>query len=222
MSLLIWCILISVQFISCARINKPISQERQYLEGLLLDAIRTQNPDTLDKVISSRLDSDGSVVTTINATNDNFFVYFSFSSNRQIPQSQVNQQIWDIGIKRYKFSTNSGATNSKGQGGACLSNQVSLNQAASLSPQNQNCGNNFFQIDSDSQTQGIGGTLGSFIGNPLLTDWFNYRIGELNPKNQVYLVRSGDGNSFFAFRMEGYYSQAGTSGYPNFRWRKLQ
>jgi len=204
---------------SCARINEPISQQDQFVNNLLVSTLRAADPNSLDKVVSSRSDPDGSNLTQINATNDNFYIYFSLTTNRQIPQSQAGTQGWDVAFNRYKLATNSGATNSGGRGGACLSNQSQIN--ISIPRANQGCPDASFVQDSVATTQGIGGASASFVGNSLLSDWFSYRIGELTPKAQTYILRSGDGTAFFSFRMENYYNSSGTSGYPTFRWRRF-
>jgi hypothetical protein len=203
------------------RMNQPLSDSDQLTQSLLLSLVRSVDPNALDKVVSSRNETDGSSLTRVNATNENFYIYFSLSTNKQVPASSAGGTGWDIAFNRYKLASNSGATNTNGRGGICLSNLTNFNQASVTSSANQNCPDSAFVIDGNSTTQGIGGVSGTFIGNPLLTDWFSYQIGNLTAKNQVFIVRSGDGLSFFTFRMENYYSDAGTSGYPLFRWRKI-
>ncbi|WP_246047018.1 HmuY family protein [Leptospira ognonensis] len=208
-------------FVGCARERGSVSEQTQLANQYALQILRAADPNTLDKIVYSRADTEGTTLTRINATNLDFYIYFNFQTNSQVPQSLASSTSWDIAFNRYKISTNSGSTNASGFGGACLSNSNTVSIAASNSQNNQNCMADKFTIDGRSTTQGVGGAVGDFIGNSLLTDWFNYEIGNLTTKGNVYIVRSGTGNSYYAVKMESYYSEAGTSGYPTIRWKKL-
>ncbi len=207
--------------IGCARDKESISEQTQFTNQLLLQTLRASDPNFLDKVVFSRADTEGTTVTRINSTNVDFYIYFSLQTNSQIPASLASSTSWDIAFNRYKISTNSGSTNSAGLGGSCLSNQTTVSAASNTNRINQNCTDDKFVIDGRSTTQGVGGAVGDFIGNPLMTEWYNYEIGNLTTKGLIYIVRSGNGSSYYAVRMESYYSEAGTSGYPTIRWKKL-
>jgi len=191
------------------------------MNQFLIQTLRASDPNSLDKVVYSKADTEGTTLTRINATNVDFFIYFSMQTNAQVPASLSSSTTWDIAFNRYKISSNSGNTNPAGLGGVCLSNATSVANAASTSRNNQDCSDDKFTIDGKASTQGVGGTVGEFIGNALLTDWYNYEIGNLTTKGKVYIVRTGTGSSYYAVRIENYYSDAGTSGYPTFRWKKL-
>jgi hypothetical protein len=51
--------------------------------------------------------------------------------------------------------------------------------------------------------------------------WFIYNIPSLTPNFTVFVVKSGDGAKYYAIQVIDYYSEAGTSGYPKFRWREI-
>jgi hypothetical protein len=215
-------ILLLIAFsIGCARENNSISEQSQFASQYLIQTLRAADPNSLDKVVFSKADTEGTTVTRINATNLDFYIYFSLQNNTQIPASLSSSTTWDIAFNRYKISTNSGSTNSSGLGGSCLSNQSSVASAAGTTRDNQNCADGMFTTDGKSSTQGVGGAVGEFIGNALLTDWYNYEIGNLTTKGKVYIIRSGSGSNYFAVKIESYYSDAGTSGYPTIRWKKL-
>ncbi len=214
-------VILTILFVGCARERESIPQQTQFVNQYLIQVIRASDPNTLDKVIYSRADTEGTTLTRINATNLDFNVYFSFQNNVQIPQSLSSGNSWDIAFNRFKISTNSGTTNSTGLGGSCLSSLKSVAVAAATERKSQNCADNQFTTDGKSSTQGVGGAVGEFIGNALLTDWYNYEIGNLTTKGNVYIIRSGNGTNFYAVRIESYYSEAGTSGYPTIRWKKL-
>jgi hypothetical protein len=207
--------------IGCARQHESVSEQTQFMNQFLIQTLRASDPNSLDKVIYSRADTEGTTVTRINATNLDFFIYFSMQNNAQIPASLASSSGWDIAFNRYKISSNSGNTNSAGLGGVCLSNLTSVSVAAATDRTSQNCSDDKFTIDGKSSTQGVGGSVGEFIGNALLTDWYNYEIGNLTTKGKIYIVKGGNGSNYFAVKIESYYSDAGTSGYPTFRWKKL-
>ncbi|TGL50479.1 heme-binding protein HmuY [Leptospira kemamanensis] len=206
-------------FSFCARQKPALTDQDLYVNQLVTNLINASNPNALDKIVFSRSNGDGSVTTRFNATNLDFYIYFQFEANKQIPFSEKDTLNWDIAFNRYKVATNSGETNRFGLGGACKSNTTDFATASSTSATSQGCST--FTTDSAATTQGIGGAGSVFVGNPLVTEWYNYSIGELSPKPDIFLIRSGSGNSIYAVHVENYYSDAGTSGYPTIRWKKL-
>lgn len=204
---------------ACARQKSALTDQDLFVNNLITSIVNAGNPNALDKIVFSRSNGDGSVTTRFNATNLDFYIFFHFETNKQVPLSQKDTLTWDIAFNRYKVATNSGDTNRFGLGGACLSNTNDFGVASSTSAASQGCAT--FTTDTVATTQGIGGAGASYIGNALMTEWYNYTIGELSPKPNIYLVRSGTGTAIYAVKIENYYSDAGTSGYPTIRWKKL-
>lgn len=217
----LFSLLLCFSILFCARQKAALTEEELIANQILTNIINAGNPNALDKIVFSRSEADGTFVTQINATNLDFYIYFQFSGNKQIPFSAKDEKTWDVAFNRYKLATNSGETNRFGLGGACRSNRTSVAEASAVSPGDQGCLVENFVLDQTGTTQGIGGAGATFVGNSLLTDWFNYEIGSLTPKGLVYIIRSGDGSSYYAMKIENYYSTAGTSGYPTIRWKKL-
>jgi len=126
---------------------------------------------------------------------------------------------WDIRLRRFVIGTNSG-TSGGGSGGAC---DTGLTDFAGVNSGNLgNCANSAnFQVDSIQTQQGAGFGDVNDSANPVLFNWYSYTIGVLTAKDNVYILRGKDGSSLLKFQMRGYYSQAGTSGYPTFRWAPL-
>ncbi len=116
----------------CARQNASITEEELVVNQLLSNIINAGNPNALDKIVFSRSQADGSFITQINATNLDFYIYFQFEGNRQIPFSDKDGRTWDVAFNRYKLATNSGETNRFGSGGACKSNRGSVADAVLL------------------------------------------------------------------------------------------
>lgn len=207
--------------ISCARQNTALTDQDLFVNQTLTNIINAGNPNALDKIVFTRSLGDGSFLTRFNATNLDFYIYFHFASNEQVPLSEKDGTGWDIAFNRYKGASNSGATNPFASGGVCQANSTNFELVASRSPSLSGCGAANFTLDQSTTTQGIGGAGAVFVGNPVLTEWYNYTIGNLTTKGEVYIIRSGTGTLFYAVRVENYYSDAGTSGYPTIRWKQL-
>lgn len=210
---------ILILFSACARQKSALTDQELFVNNLITSIVNAGNPNALDKIVFSRAIGDGSYSTRFNATNLDFYIYFQFEGNKQIPFSEKDSLTWDIAFNRYKVATNSGETNRFGLGGACKSNTTDFGVASSTSAASQGCTN--FSVDVASTTQGIGGAGAVYIGNPQVTEWYFYTIGFLTPKPDIFLIRSGTGTSVYAVHIENYYSDAGTSGYPTIRWKKL-
>ena len=213
----IGCILLLTSF--CARQESALSDQDLFVNQLVTNLINAGNPNALDKIVFSRANGDGSYTTRFNATNLDFYIYFQFEGSKQIPFSEKDNLTWDIAFNRYKAATNSGETNRFGLGGACTSNTTNFAVASSNSASSQGCNN--FTVDVATTTQGIGGAGAVYVGNALVTEWYYYTIGNLTPKPDIFLIRSGTGLATYAIHIENYYSDAGTSGYPTIRWKKL-
>ncbi|WP_210410397.1 HmuY family protein [Leptospira levettii] len=210
---------ILILFASCARQKAALTDQDLLVNNLITSIINAGNPNALDKIVFSRSNGDGSYTTRFNATNLDFYIFFQFEANKQIPFSDKDKLTWDIAFNRYKVATNSGDTNRFGLGGGCKSNTTDFGLASSTSASSQGCTS--FTTDISTTTQGIGGAGAVYIGNPLVTEWYNYTIGFLSPKPDIFLIRSGTGSAIYAVHIENYYSDAGTSGYPTIRWKKL-
>lgn len=207
-------------FSFCARQKPALTDQDLYVNQLVTNLINASNPNALDKIVFSRSNGDGSVTTRFNATNLDFYIYFQFEANKQIPFSEKDTLTWDIAFNRYKVATNSGDTNRFGLGGACLVSSSDFSEVSSRSSAAPGCSP--FVIDTSATTQGIGGAGAVYVGNALVTEWYDYTIGFLTPTaNKIFLIRSGTGNAIYAVKIENYYSDAGTSGYPTIRWKKL-
>ncbi|WP_244241771.1 HmuY family protein [Leptospira jelokensis] len=211
---------ILIGFSFCARQKPALTDQDLYVNQLITNIVNASNPNALDKIVFSRSNGDGSFTTRFNATNLDFYIFFHFETNKQVPLSQKDTLTWDIAFNRYKVATNSGDTNRFGLGGACLVNSSNFDEVSSRPSSSPGCSP--FVTDTSATTQGIGGAGAVYIGNALVTEWYDYTIGFLTPTaNKIFLIKSGTGSSIYAVKIENYYSDAGTSGYPTIRWKKL-
>jgi hypothetical protein len=197
--------------LNCARHGKPLEQWQQIPTVALVEIISSH-------IVSVEPQSDGSTITRFNSTEQEKWVYFSFSQNKEI----FDNVGWDLGIQRFKFSTNSGITNSSGLGGGCKTNSKDWTLALNSSRGSLGCSDSSIVIDSNVTETSVGGVATNFNGNKALTDWYNYSIGNLEPNGNIYIVRNFSGSRYFLMKVVGYYSVAGTSGYPSIQWKELK
>jgi hypothetical protein len=205
--------------INCARVNKAENTDLVALKSLIYTNYLAQEAAKKNLVVSNTVLSDGQIETVINASNFDIVARYDFGT-----RAQTNDTIWDIGFERFKISTNSGATNSLGQSGACDTSSKTFASVVNAStcttfladaPNVQvNVGNNI--SGSQAATFGL-----PYTGSPVMRDWYDYKIGELTPTNKVYIVRSSDSFNYYKIQIRGYYNSAGTSGYITFWWKQI-
>ncbi|PJZ43848.1 HmuY family protein [Leptospira brenneri] len=161
--------------------------------------------------------------TTINATSTTTWVHVNLKANAAIVGGADR---WDLRFKRYNIATNSG-TSGSGSGGAC--DTGSTNYFAEYS--GSECTK---VVDVQLSSSGGGPISGSTESiNPVIAapldltpmpagygTWYSYSNTILTAKPNVYIITGEDGAKY-VLQMLDYYSSAGTSGNPRFRWRKL-
>ncbi|MCG9875322.1 MAG: HmuY family protein [Leptospiraceae bacterium] len=213
-------LLIAILFTHCARLSDTDTAKRNETNNFLLQAVSggLEPIGTRPELISNSPQSDGSTITQVRATSNDLWTNYSFAT------SALSNTEFDIGFQRFKVRTNGGATNNANQGAACRSN-TSTFPGASTSSASLGCTNTEFKNDINGQAQVIGGGGASFTGSDVLTNfdtgWFLYDIPTLSPRLTVFIIRSSNGTRFYAVQIIDYYSDAGTSGYPKFRWREI-
>ena len=207
---------------NCARISDPYDPIEEQQGEILFQLITGSSVNsrnnllTQPEVLSNSRQPDGSVITVLRATSEQQWTNFSFQSQA------LSDPSFDISFQRFKVRTNSGATNSSGNGGACRSNTNSF-PGSGVTSTTLNCRE--FIADAQAQAEVIGGGGASYIGSDVLTNfdsgWFIYDIPTLSPRMTVFVIRSFDGTRYYAVQVINYYSDAGTSGYPSIRWREI-
>lgn len=170
--------------------------------------------DTALNKVSTKEESAGVFLTTVNATSSKNWVFVNLNGNGV---QVLEADSWDMRFRRFLIGTNSG-TSGSGLGGACktgITNFSSVTNATACSTS--------FQVDSVQSQTGGGGGAGDVndSANPEMFEWYTYNSTILTAKSEVYLVKGKDGTKKYKVQMTDYYSSAGTSGYPTFRWAKL-
>ncbi len=134
---------------------------------------------------------------------------------------------WDLAFQRFKIATNSG-TSGVGTGGACKTGKTDFDAVHNLSESTGSGAPDCPHFSADQALEGeTGGTGGSSVivynGSLPLREWFTYSIfgHTLAPKKDVYIIRASDSAKFYKLQFLDYYSAAGTSGYPRFRYQEI-
>ncbi len=131
---------------------------------------------------------------------------------------------WDLRFRRYQVATNSGVSG-EGSGGACNTGLTDLNAVTSVgqftSPTAGECPN--FLVDTDLTVADGEASSSGFPGSSVMVDWYTYNTTThvLESNNLIYIIRLRNGTDYIAIQFTDYYSDAGTSGYPTFRWKRL-
>jgi hypothetical protein len=208
--------------IGCARQSAPFDPGAQLLEQLVVAQLNLGDPQA-PEVIFNRSEGNGVTLTQVKAVSLENWTDYSFRT-QSLRDSDLE---WEIGFQRFKVRTNGGRTNSAGDGAACKGNTNDFGQVlATTKASDIGCPHANFEADRVATAEVIGGGGAEFIGSDVFTNfnsgWFTYRLPDLIPTLDVFVVRSGQGNRYYAVQITDYYSEAGTSGYPTFRWRQIQ
>ncbi|MBM9500692.1 HmuY family protein [Leptospira sp. 201903071] len=211
-----------VIFLSCARQNPAVDETELAIRQSLLALQKQLEEAASSKILSTESNGDGSYTTKVRAISYDVWIKFSFAnlSQASVPDSAGG---WDVGFQRFKLQTNSGLTNSSGNGGACMTNPVltDFNVASVSSSTALGCTNANFSKDTNVSEVAAGGVQTDYVGNDVLNKWFNYTLAFLQPNNKIFIIRSHTGNEYYLFQITGYYSSEGTSAYPTVKWKQI-
>lgn len=158
---------------------------------------------------------NGSFLTEVNATSSRHWVYVDLKQGGVAVLADGN---WDLRFKRFVIGTN-GGTSGTGRGGACDTGLIHFVNVGIATT----CLNGTILADTIQSQDGEGFGDVNESANPALFHWYAYTNTILKAKENVYIIQGSDGLSRFKLQMTDYYSrQAGTSGYPTFRWERLR
>ena len=147
-------------------------------------------PPEVEKAIESKIfnpepndvgeNLTGEITYTINAFSLKDWIYFDFSKGAVVSISDRTSSDWDMGFRRAKIISNSGASNPSGRGGiAAIENAefVSVMEAPESG----------YMIDISKNALET--------ENPVIDRWYlyNYMTHELKSKKNIYIIRTADG-----------------------------
>ena len=153
-------------------------------------------------------ESSGIRTTRIDATSEAAWVHLDLETGAQVEAGDP----WDIAFQRMAVISNGGVS---GNGGAA----VAVVDAAELASVTSIPAAGWIEDTADGPDDDE--HVDSAFGGP--EPWYEYDLAThtLAPRERVYVVRTVEGNHF-KIAFTGYYNDAGTSGFPTFRWGALE
>lgn len=170
-------------------------------------------PPGSEKIIASKISNpepkevgenlSGEMVFTINASSQSDWIYFDFSKGAIVNITDRSSANWDIGFRRAKIVSNSGASNPAGKGGILAIENAEF-ESVNEAPES--------------------GYMTDIRKNPIETEnpatekWYtyDYMTHHLKPKKNVYVIRTADGK-YAKMQIMGYYLD-GAAGYYTIRY----
>lgn len=153
------------------------------------------------------LEEEGGVRRTrVDATREDRWVYLDLETATEVPA----EGRWDLAFQRMAVISNGGVS---GDGGAAVARIEGSFDAVQVAPAE---GWIEDAADGDDEDDLVDS---AFLG---ADPWYAYDFvtHTLSPQPRVYVVRTGDGNHF-KLAFVDYYDDAGTSGFPTFRWSAI-
>jgi hypothetical protein len=149
---------------------------------------------------------------TIDASNTTEWVYFNFSSGETVTvENPANSMDWDLGLRRYHLSTNSG-TSGSGKGGAIDMGKVRFEEVSTAPTAN-------YAVDDSIAYQTHGGGTSMYSENPVLKNWATMEgmPPTFVPSDHIYCVKTADGK-YVKLWLKSYYDAEGNSGHITIKY----
>jgi len=156
--------------------------------------------------------TDSTGTTRVGACSQENWLYLDLDANTQVfPENSAADPTWDLAFQRFKILTNGGVT---GTGAVAVARVASGDYDAMTEAPTQRYVEDVEDSDDD----------GDEADNPFneATSWYDYDREDhtLSPADFVYVIRSTEG-AYFKLEMTNYYDEAGTSGFPAFRFAAI-
>ncbi|MDD9940965.1 MAG: HmuY family protein, partial [Myxococcales bacterium] len=141
-------------------------------------------------------------MTVVNASDHDAWIHLDLDRSRQ---ADPENDGWDLAFSRFKIKSNGGVSGNGSVAATELEGQSfdELEEAPEADYVRD-------AEDSDDEDEDP---------DYALAGWYAYDPSDhsVSPKEIVYVIRSTEGD-FFKLEMTDYYDEAGTSGFPAFRW----
>ncbi|MBI3600267.1 MAG: HmuY family protein [Nitrospinae bacterium] len=186
-------IIFSLYYLSNLNIPEPPPGS----EKIIASKISNPEPNDVGENLSAEM------IFTINASSPNDWIYLDFSKGAIVTISDRSSADWDIGFRRAKIMSNSGASNPAGKGGILVIEGVEFESVVEA-PESG------YMTDirkNPAETE-----------NPAAEKWYVYDFmtHHLKPKKNVYIIRTADGK-YAKMQIMKYYLE-GIAGYYTIRY----
>lgn len=168
------------------------------------DAAETTSP------ITSTDNGDGSTTTTVDASSESEWVYFSFAGGHVEPAAPESSSDWDLAFQRFTIRVNGGVS---GPGQVEIAFADGADFDAFTAP-----ADGWVTDEADGNDDGVPEYAFSVVGG----GWYDYNPSThvLTAKDRVYAIRKA-GGSVARLSIVDYYDEHGSSGHPSFRWAPM-
>lgn len=148
---------------------------------------------------------DGTATTRIDATSSTEWVYLDLEGPTEVAAADPD---WDLAFQRFKIMIDGGVSGPGGMAIAVLPGADFAAMAAAPAADYITDAPDGDDMDADPDLAFLQGD-----------GWYSYdpQSHVLSPRDHVYVVRSVEGG-YFKLKMTSFYDDAGTSGFPTFRW----
>lgn len=153
--------------------------------------------------------ADGTTTTRVDANEANVWVYIDLeTASEVVPINPGSNAEWDLAFQRFKIKSNGGVS---GSGGV----EVAVLPDADFDGMSEAPASGYVTDRADSDDEDEDPDTAFLTGD----GWYTYNPVDhtLSPRDIVYIVRTVEGG-YFKLQMLDYYDDAGTSGFPTFRW----
>ena len=191
------------------------------LAGCAADLVTTPGDENENKTPSDTQTVYGTVRTQqIDATASEAWIYFNLTSHALVtPATPEDSTEWDLAFQRHRIKSNSGDSGKGGVSVTWLDAQDfdALKSAPSASQST-------YVVDSNEPTgNAIKDLHFAFLGDD---SWYQTDTSKMPPiispkENRVYVVKT-TGGKYVKLQMLSYYSDAGTSGNPKFKYAEIE
>ncbi|RMH39585.1 MAG: hypothetical protein D6689_16075 [Deltaproteobacteria bacterium] len=156
---------------------------------------------------------DGTTTTRVDASREGVWVYLDLETKAEVdPATPDDSDDWDLAFQRFKIKSNGGASGTGGVEVAVLPDADfdALSRAPEVG----------YIVDAPDSDDDDEDPDTAFLGGD---GWYDYDPSShtLSPRDIVYVVRTVEGG-YFKLQMLDYYDDAGTSGFPTFRWGPVE
>jgi len=154
-------------------------------------------------------DGDGVLLTRVDATSEDGWVYLSLTNGSQLDVGDAaSDDRWGLGFRRFHIKLNGGDSGSAGVSALVLED-AAFDDVATAPAE----GYVEDQPDGEDDNEDP---------DYVFADWYGYNIMThvLTPQPWVYVVRTDD-ERYYRVQITDYYDDAGSSGYPSFRWSEI-
>jgi hypothetical protein len=164
--------------------------------------------DTTPSRVTNTENADGTTTTRVDASAEAVWVYLDLEAKEEVEATSTS---WDLAFQRTKIMVDGGVSGSGNVAVAILDGVAFDGMAAAPA-------GGYVTDEADGDDMNTDPDL-AFLRD---MGWYSYNpmTHVITPRERVYVVRTVEG-AYVKVQLTDYYDQAGTSGFPTFRWASI-